>query len=191
MISKKDLSVGILAGGYSSRMGRDKAFLPWEDTTFIGHLCRELEGFAEVLISCREPDKFADMAYPPVVDEREGFGPLEGIRRLLGSATCDDIFICAVDMPFVTKELVEYLCGKKDPATGCLAARSEKGIEPLCAIYHKSILPELEAMVAAGEHRMMDLLERVSLQTISLSEGGFSDGVVRNLNTFPEYQASL
>lgn len=188
MIERDRLSVGILAGGYSSRMGQDKAFLRWKDTTLIGHLCRELSGFSEVLISCREPNKFKGLPYPLVVDEREGFGPVEGIRRLLAGSSCENIFICAVDMPFVTKELVDFLCEKKAPDTGCLAVRSERGIEPLCAIYHKNILPELETMVKTGEHRMTDLLTRIAQQSVTPGEGGFSDEVVRNLNTPSEYE---
>ena len=191
LIQKDRISVGILAGGYSTRMGQDKAFLPWKDTTFIGHLCSELSGFPEVLISCRTPEKFAGLKYPLAVDEREGFGPIEGIRRLLVSSSHDDVFICAVDMPFVTKELVSFLCEKKDPGAGCLAARSERGVEPLCAVYNKNILPELEAMVAADEHRMMDLFARIDPQTVELSEGGFSDDVVKNVNTPQKYQEEM
>ncbi len=191
LIQRDGISVGILAGGYSTRMGQDKALLPWKDTTFIGHLCSELSGFPEVLISCREPEKFADIPYPKVVDEREGFGPVEGIRRLLVSASYEDAFICAVDMPFVTKELVNFLCEKKKPDSGCLAVRSERGIEPLCAIYNKSILPELETMVTNDEHRMKELFTKINLQTVALSEGGFSDDAVRNLNTPQEYRTEM
>ena len=110
-----DLSVGVLAGGKSSRMGRDKVFLKIGEKTFIEHICEELSCFGELLISCRDPEKFSALGYATVTDERDGFGPLEGIRQLIRHAACDDIFICAVDMPFISKELVEFLWKKRIP----------------------------------------------------------------------------
>ncbi|MBQ7199904.1 MAG: molybdenum cofactor guanylyltransferase [Eubacterium sp.] len=212
-----DLSVGVLAGGKSSRMGRDKVFLKIGEKTFIEHICEELSCFGELLISCRDPEKFSALGYATVTDERDGFGPLEGIRQLIRHAACDDIFICAVDMPFISKELVEFLWKKKDPGSDCIAvvchendnvSTTEDGInpvkpgsdepvcrvsgrsaEPLCAIYNKRVLSVIESMVEQGKGKVRDLFDNISLQTVLLDEGGFQERVIVNLNTYDEYMS--
>lgn len=184
---KKSISAGIVAGGKSSRMKRDKALLEWEGGSMIKHIADELSSFSEVLISCNDRDKYADLGIPLVIDENEDTGPLEGIRRLLDAASCDRVFVCAVDMPFVTKKLVEYLRDKMDPDTDCILIKTSETVEPLCAIYKKTALPAIEEMVEKGQHRIRDLFDKVTVQYADLSEGGFSSDVVQNLNTWAEY----
>ena len=186
-----DLSVGVLAGGKSSRMGRDKVFLKIGEKTFIEHICEELSCFGELLISCRDPEKFRGLGYATVTDERDGFGPLEGIRQLIRHAACDDIFICAVDMPFISKELVEFLWKKKDPGSDCISVVCRENPEPMCAIYNKRVLPVIESMVGQGKGRVSDLFEKISMQTVRLSDGGFKESVVSNLNTYDEYMSTV
>ena len=186
-----DLSVGVLAGGKSSRMGRDKVFLKIGEKTFIEHICEELSCFGELLISCRDPEKFSALGYAMVTDERDGFGPLEGIRQLIRHAACDDIFICAVDMPFISKELVEFLWKKKDPGSDCISVVCRENPEPMCAIYNKRVLPVIESMVEQGKGRVSDLFEKISMQTVRLSDGGFKESVVSNLNTYDEYMSTV
>ncbi len=186
-----DLSVGVLAGGKSSRMGRDKVFLKIGEKTFIEHICEELSCFGELLISCRDPEKFSALGYATVTDERDGFGPLEGIRQLIRHAACDNIFICAVDMPFISKELVEFLWKKKDPGSDCISVVCRENPEPMCAIYNKRVLPVIESMVEQGDGRVSDLFEKISMQTVRLSDGGFKESVVSNLNTYDEYMSTV
>ena len=181
------LSVGIVAGGKSSRMKRDKAFLEWEGGSMIKHIAKELSSFSEVLISCGDREKYADLGLPLVVDENVDTGPLEGIRALLCAAGCDKVFVCAVDMPFITKEVVRFLLDKMDPDTDCIVAKSSDTVEPLCAIYKKTALPAIEEMMERGQYRIRELFDNIKVQYADLSEGGFSSDVVQNLNTFTEY----
>ena len=186
--SQDGLSIGILTGGKSRRMGQNKAFLTWNDQSFIEHITGELSGFAEVLVSCREPELYRGLELPLVVDERDDIGPLEGIRCLLKKASCESIFICAVDMPLVTEELVRFLWKKKDPESDCLAVQTRKQPEPLCAVYSKRVLPVIETMLSEGEHRLYALLERITTQTVHPEEGDFGEEVVRNLNFYEDYE---
>ena len=77
------ITMGILAGGKSSRMGQDKAHLPWGEKTFLEHLVEETSGFDEVLISVGSVAHWSDSPYQLVVDELNEFGPAEGIYQLL------------------------------------------------------------------------------------------------------------
>lgn len=188
---KGGLSVGILSGGKSSRMKNDKAFLKWDGQSLIAHLAKEMSGFSEVLISCNKPDMYADLSCRLVVDENKEFGPLEGIRRILSTCANERAFICAVDMPFVTKELAQYLWDRMEAGTDCVVACIGDKPEPLCAVYDKKILPKIEEMIRNGQHRISDLFEQVSIRYEDLSKGGFSSDTVFNMNTYPEYQDAL
>ena len=181
------LSAGILAGGKSSRMKRDKAFLDWEGVSLIEYMTKKLSFLSEVMISCGDPEKYAGLGLPLIIDENADTGPLEGIRRLLLAASNERVFICAVDMPFITKELVLFLKDRMKPDSDCILAKNGDDPEPLCAIYKKSILPAIEGAVAKGEHRIRDIFDKSRVQYADLSEGGFSAGTVQNLNTWPEY----
>ncbi len=184
---KRRITIGIMAGGRSSRMGRDKALLEWEGASLIGHIAKELSSFPELLVSCGARSRYEELGLPLVIDENKAAGPLEGIRRLLLAASNDRVFVCAVDMPFITKELVRFLYDRMEEDTDCILAKALDEPEPLCAIYKKSVLPAIEDMIAEGKHRIRDLYDSVRVQYADLSEGGFSADAVMNLNTREDY----
>lgn len=102
------VTLGILAGGRSTRMGRDKALLVWHGRTLAEHIA---EQFADcpVLISAADADMLAGLSYPIVTDERQGYGPLEGVYRLLLAAQTPWMFVVATDLPLVSRELLACL----------------------------------------------------------------------------------
>ena len=61
----------------------------------------------------------------------------------------------------------------------------------MCAIYNKRVLPVIESMVEQGKGRVSDLFEKISMQTVRLSDGGFKESVVSNLNTYDEYMSTV
>ncbi|MBQ3967871.1 MAG: NTP transferase domain-containing protein, partial [Lachnospiraceae bacterium] len=73
------LSIGVLAGGKSSRMGKNKAFLEYENQTFIKRITKELGGFSEVLVSAAKKGDYESLGFGVVYDEHKDIGPIEGI----------------------------------------------------------------------------------------------------------------
>ncbi len=183
-----ELSVGILTGGKSSRMKTDKAFLDWNGQRLIDHLVKEMSGFSDVMISCCKPEMYAGLPCRLITDQNRDYGPLEGIRRLLESAACENVFICAVDMPFVTGKLAEFLKSRMDPDTDCILAGTKDNPEPLCAIYNRRVLPVIEEMIKNGQHRIRDMFDRINVRYADIADGGFSPEIMHNMNTGPEYE---
>ncbi|MCR5488327.1 MAG: molybdopterin-guanine dinucleotide biosynthesis protein B [Lachnospiraceae bacterium] len=181
------VTVGILAGGRSRRMGEDKAGLILGKETILERLCRELSGAGEVLISSGKKGLYEDLGFRVILDENRDIGPIEGIRRILAEASDDYVFVCAADMPFVTKELVSYLEEFISSDYDCYVIRDEKRVHPLCAIYHRRILPVLEELVREGKYRLMEVLLRVRTKYVSLELSCFDPRILRNLNTKEDF----
>lgn len=182
-----ELSIGILCGGRSRRMGTDKALLPWQSTTFLGRLVQELEGVGEILLSAR-----ADQDYGPgnircLEDENQDIGPIEGIRKILKEAATEYVFICAVDMPYVNRQTVacieSFLHNDFDGYVLC----DDSGLHPLCGIYSKRMLPALEAQITTGDYKIQNVFSKTRVMAIPVSLCGLSDYVVRNVNTEKQY----
>lgn len=181
-----DISIGILSGGESSRMGRDKALVRIGNERFIDRLTAELGRSRELIISAARPGIYEETGYRVVYDEHAKIGPIEGIRRVLTEAQTEYVFVCAVDMPFVTEELVSYLAGYISSDHDCIVIADEDHIQPLCAIYSKRVLPVIEELIAGGRYRLREIFKRVRTKYVSLEYSCFDKKVVRNINTRQE-----
>ncbi len=183
-----NINTGILAGGKSTRMGKNKALLTVNEQRFIDKIADELGGFSQVLISAAEKGAYEDTGLCVVYDEHKDIGPLEGIYQILKAASEEYVFICAADMPFITKELVsymqEFICSDYD----CYVLMDEEHIHPLCGIYSKRMLENVRACIEGGNYRLMKLLNSVRTKYIKLEYTSFDKKVVKNINTKAEYQ---
>ena len=185
------LSVGVLAGGKSTRMGQNKALLQIESRRFIDHICEELSGFSEVLISAAKKGTYEEMGLPVVYDEHTDIGPLEGIYQVLLHAKEEYVFVCAADMPFMKKELVEYMAEFISSDYDCYCLVDEDHIHPLCAIYSKKMLDIVREQIESGNYRIMQVLRKVRTKYIRLGQSCLDKRIVRNINTREEYAEAL
>jgi len=134
-----NFSAVILAGGKSSRMGRDKAWLEIEGLPLLARqikLAREL-GAVEIFISGRPENDYSEFVCPVLQDKFAGAGPLAGIERALAAATSSLLLVLAVDLPALQVNFFQQLaaaCSDHYGAIPTLAGR----IEPLAAFYPKS-----------------------------------------------------
>ncbi|MCR5775632.1 MAG: molybdopterin-guanine dinucleotide biosynthesis protein B [Lachnospiraceae bacterium] len=181
------VSVGILAGGESSRMGQDKALLRIGSERIIEKISKELSGFSEIMISACQKGAYEGLGYPVVYDDHRRIGPMEGIRQVLTAAREEYAFICAADMPFIKKELVEYISGYISSDYDCYVIADEDHIQPLCAVYSKNVLPVIEELISEGRYRLREIFARVRTKYISLEYTRFEKKTVRNINTREDY----
>ncbi len=182
-------SVGILAGGKSTRMGQNKALLEYQNETMIGRISGQFQGRAEVLVSAAQRGLYEADGIRVVYDEADSIGPIEGIRQLVSHATEDFVFICAADMPFITREIAEYLAEFISSDYDAWVITDEEHIHPLCAIYSKRVLPVIEELIREKKYRLIEILNRVRIKYVSLKHTNFDRRIVRNINTRDEYAA--
>ena len=151
----------VLAGGGSSRMGRDKASLRHPDGRPLGLRAFALlaeAGCESVALSLRAgqelPDGFSMTSPPAVIRDPEGAsdGPLAGILAAMRTRPDADWLVVACDLPRLDLPTLAALIGARVPGERFLAFRSEHdGLpEPLCAVYARESVHLLEAMLAGG-----------------------------------------
>lgn len=181
-----DVTAFILAGGKSTRMGTDKAFVMLGGRTLLAHMLELAHSaFADVRI-VGDTSKFS--AFAPVVEDAfPGCGPLGGIHAALRSSQTDMNLILAVDMPFVSAAFLDFLVmrSRESDATVTLA-RTRDGMQPLCAVYRRAFADSAEKALRAGRYKIDALFEKIQTRVIEgddLGAAGFSSEHFRNLNT--------
>lgn len=184
----EQISAGILAGGKSRRLGTDKAFLPLRGTSFLEETIAACAGFAEVLLSVDAPARFQQFGCRMAVDERQGFGPVEGIYQLLRLARTTFVLVVATDMPYLNATFLHRLAEEVRPDMDALVLRAAGKLEPLCSIYSKAALPFLEEMRRAGIHQIRPLYAQIRTAYVDLETLGGSTELVRNVNTPEDYR---
>ncbi len=181
----------ILAGGKSSRMGSNKAFLELKGKTFIElqiELLREM--FDDIFISANTPSEYEYLNLPIFKDVYPGKGPLGGIYTSLINSSSLHTFMLACDMPFVGSELIKHL---KDLTKeyDVVIPKSEKGLEPLHAFYSKKCINPIKRALDEGNLRIISFFPHVNVKIVELDSLSSSDSFensIKNLNTRDEYE---
>ena len=184
------MTVVILAGGQSRRMGRDKLQLTLGGETLLTRALRRYgEVFPRVLVSVAGPEKFPELGEKRVFDRWPGAGPLAGLQAGL-LASGEDVFLTAADMPFSSPEkalMLSSLCGE---AEACVLTDCAGRWEPLFGFYRPSVLPMAEALLSSGRRSMGALLASVKLREVLPAELGEGPDslLTRNVNNPEDYE---
>lgn len=160
----------VLAGGSSTRMGCDKASLPWGKADLLHAVLMALDPVCEKLIVVSNIPRVISVPGVKVVsDTFHGCGPLGGIHAGLSAAATDNSFIVACDMPFINSCAVEYLASVA-LGFGAVVPFVDGFFHPLHAIYSRSCLSPIERMLNDGQHRIIDFYPKIRLRKVSCEE---------------------
>jgi molybdopterin-guanine dinucleotide biosynthesis protein A len=191
--SSPDVAAFILAGGKSTRMGTDKAFVLLDGRTLLARaleLARAVTSDVRIVGDAAKFRKFA----PVVEDIFRGCGPLAGIHAALRATTADLNLMLAVDLPFVTPALLEFLIARaRSSAASVTVPRCGGRWQPLCAAYRRQFGDVAEKGLLAGRYRVDALFAPQTTHVIGedeLEAAGFSAEMFRNLNTPEELAAA-
>jgi molybdopterin-guanine dinucleotide biosynthesis protein A len=161
------ITIAIQAGGRSSRMGSNKAFITLAGKPLIEHVLARVEGLGdEILITTNHPAEYGYLDKRLVPDLIPGAGALAGLRTALSAAAGTLVLVLACDMPFVSRPLLKHmLCLAKD--FDVVIPKYREMYEPLHAVYQKtSCLAAVERVFSAGERRVISFLPDVNVHTI-------------------------
>ena len=186
------LNAFVLAGGKSTRMGTDKAFVELNGQTLLQRALDRVEAVGRGLWILGSRDKFE--SYGRVVeDEFPDHGPLGGIHAALRASDQELNLILAVDMPFVESRFLEYLAKcARDTAALVAAPRAEGRWQPLCAVYRRDFAIVAEQALKADKNKIDPLFSQVDVRAIEETEmvtNGFDPQMFRNLNTAADVEA--
>ena len=181
-----DFTAFILAGGNSTRMGTDKAFVMLEGRTLLARaleVCRTVTSDVRIV---GDRKKFAPFA-PVVEDVFPGCGPLAGIHAALRASQTDWNVVLAVDLPFISPALLLFLVAQARESRAMVTVpRAGEGWQPLCAIYRRAFADAAETALRAGRYKIDALFDESLIRPVGeedLRRAGFAPEVFRNLNT--------
>ena len=181
-------SLIVLAGGGSKRMNQDKALLPVGEGTLVEYILKQLKGrFKDILISVSESNKFNFLKEKLVVDEKQGYGPLMGIKSALSVSQHEKNFVIACDIPKIHFKLLDDILSKGQNFDIVVPVSPSGRVEPLFAVYSQSILPQMERLIRENTHSLLPLFDLCKTDYVNLD----SDSGLKNLNTLEDYNAFL
>lgn len=177
----------ILAGGKSSRMGSDKAFLEWNGKNFIKRLTDELDFFEEKMIAHGNRRAITDTGWRAIPDIYPERGPIGGLHAALAACESDALFFVTCDTPLVSRSLVSFLYAKLDETCDAVVPMAEDGrYHPLCAIYRKATASALKKQIEEGNNRIMGALEHMRVKYVRVDDAGLAYQLF-NVNTQEDY----
>jgi molybdopterin-guanine dinucleotide biosynthesis protein A len=177
------ISAAVLAGGKSSRLGRNKALLPLHGKTVIEKVINEaLCCVGVVTIITNSAEDYAHFGYPCRSDVLPGGGPLSGIHAALTHCDTEYVLVVSCDIPLVNRELFQKLITALPGHD--IVIYKHKHFEPLCALYRRTCLPALEDLIAHGEYRIIDLFPTLRVKVLRIG----SADVFKNINTEADYE---
>jgi len=185
-----DRAAFVLAGGQSTRMGVDKAFVQLEGCTLLAHALALAKNVTSDVRIVGSPQKFA--AFGEVVeDEFPQHGPLAGIHAALRASSSELNLMLAVDMPFVEVLFLEYLFQEAARLESVMVTipRAAGAWQTLCAVYRKPFANLAEQALRQGKNKIDPLFRDIEMRVVDeheLTQQNFSPEMFRNLNTLEE-----
>ncbi len=136
----------ILCGGDSSRMGSDKALLPFGNCCLIEYLVHKFEPyFPKIYLSVKQKGIYSHLHLKvrEISDIYLNAGPLAGVFSTLSMIDEEKAFYISIDTPFVNPELAAYLLEKSASYDICTIQQNQETMEVLSTVYSKSCITKL------------------------------------------------
>jgi molybdopterin-guanine dinucleotide biosynthesis protein A len=201
-----DAAAFILAGGRSSRMGRDKAWLKLAGLPLVLRVARAVEPLVSAVTVIGPPasdaGRFESLGLAVIPDRvaaraasgESSCGPLGGIITALNATQCSWNLVLACDLPYITQAWLEWLLGRAGASqvSGAQAVVPERtsGVEPLAAVYRKECGQVLAEALGRDVRKVSEALRGLRVARIPEAEWLALDpegNVLANMNTPEDY----
>ncbi|MGE0404989.1 MAG: molybdenum cofactor guanylyltransferase [Candidatus Korobacteraceae bacterium] len=186
-----EISAFVLAGGHSSRMGSDKAFLQLDGRSLAEHVLALARSITPNVYLVGPRDKLSKLG-PVVEDLLPGCGPLGGIHAALRTSSTDLNLVLAVDVPFIAEKFLRFLVSSAQQSDAIVTVpKSRQGWQPLCAVYRREFADIAEQALIAGRYRVDALFASVPVLAIDESELArlaFDPAMFDNLNSPEDWE---
>ena len=165
-----DVAGIILAGGKSSRYGRNKALEAIDGVRLIERVIRVLEDtFSRLVIITNTPQDYAYLGLPMVEDRIKGLGPIGGIYTGLESITEEAGFFVGCDMPFLNRTLIYHILDSRDDFDAVIPRLGWR-MQTLHALYHKRCLPHVRELIKRRENQVIRFFPKVRIRYMDEEE---------------------
>jgi molybdopterin-guanine dinucleotide biosynthesis protein A len=164
------ITVAILAGGQSRRMGTDKSFVLLNDKPLIQHVidrARQLD--YPLMLIANDVERYRQFDLPVYPDVISGAGSLGGLYTALTHSQTDYTLCLACDMPQINPALLRYLiglCADYD----VIVPLVDNVTQALHAVYHKRCLPVMQKAIEQNNLRIRNVLSRLQVRFVYETE---------------------
>ena len=176
----------ILAGGKSTRIGTDKAFIKLNGITFIEHITKSISPFVSEIIIVSNNTAYDKLGYKRVEDLIKDSGPLAGLYTGLHYSKTAYNLVLSCDVPLVNDRVLNTLIDGIDGTSEVIQLKSLDRTIPLVAIYKKECVTKCLELLNKGERRLRAFVNQLNTKTITLKSD--LDIYVQNINTLEQFK---
>ncbi len=168
MIIKDELTGIILAGGKSSRMGKDKGLCEFNGKALVSYALETLKPLCgKMIISANHfPEKYKQFGVPVISDEIKNIGPMGGIYTCLKHSTTRHNLVLSCDTPFVGTILLKHLLDHVQNEQVVAPAHHTFLIEPLSAYYATNVLDAIKQSINNNDYKLINLFKGVRFKSV-------------------------
>jgi len=179
MIIDSDITVIILAGGKSSRMGQDKGLMLVNEKPMIQHVLEVAKQITSQIIIVANNSGYKQFGFPVYKDDFQDKGPLSGIYTGLKNSTTLYNLVLSCDIPFIQKDLLVFLLSSSQGNEITVSLQDGK-LHPLIAVYTKNCESSMLEKIQRNELKVVGIFDRLNTKQIDVSR--FDSSNFRNIN---------
>ena len=178
-------------------MGRDKGLLELGGVPLILHTARLLEPFVSDVTIVGSPRRYSALGLSAIEDDAyaqggDRCGPLAGIATALAATNARWNLIVACDLPYLSAEWIDWLLSRAVRSRGeAVVPQTERGMEPLAAVYRRECGAPVAAALAGGVRKVSDAIKECRVDLVYAREWRGIDRsglILRNMNSPGDYQ---
>ncbi len=184
----------VTAGGKSSRMRQDKAWLDLNGRTMIERVIDAVRPVATTVSIIANDDRYRQLGFPVFPDTHAGLGPLEAIRTALLNSRSPTVLLAGCDIPFISTELFRYLIGARAAHQAVVPVGKDGRLQPLSALYSTDALAHVNRLIERRELKVSRLFDLVPARFVAYEEIRHlprAELFFENINTPEEYARAL
>jgi molybdenum cofactor guanylyltransferase len=159
----------VLCGGRSTRMGRDKAALPFGPETMLERIVRIVRSEVATVVCVGRTGESAERDVRMVSDPVRGLGPLAGIAAGLQSTAAEYVFVVSCDLPLLRPAVIRRLFDLADGFDAGVPVIDGHEM-PTCAVYHRRVAAVAARLLAQGQLRATGLVDAVRARLVTEAE---------------------
>lgn len=166
---KEDITGIILAGGKSQRMGMEKGLVVFHGQPLIQRAIAVLKVLCHKILISSNTSSYDHLGYKVVHDVMHDSGPMGGIYSCLRESK-SRVNLVSCDMPFVAADIYHLLANHAGDAWICVPWYENEHFEPLCGIYTKDCLPDMEAYINIKNYKLPELFLNTNFKALKIKD---------------------
>lgn len=178
-----DITAYILAGGKSSRMGRDKGLMLLGNKPMVEHVAFQLQQVTNKVVIISNNIAFEKPGLEVIPDLIKDIGPAGGIYTALSHSSTALNFIISCDMPLMTASVIDFIISQSSEFEITIPVLNGR-LEPLCSVYSKKCLYRWQSLIQSGAFKLHDIVSHFYCLPVDMNGmNGFDEALFLNINT--------